>query len=370
MKKILLSFAIFLGLVMFNSAYAADSVNINLKIYAGDNVLFDGPKTVTAFPESPAIDAPITINGKCAVGQSGLSNTWTWNYAPSGWLDELGGYTTSSDFSKVWNYFVNLTYGHGSDALNQYQPSDNEELLLAYDSFPLRLEASKTSGVVDDTITFTVEENGFDSSFNSVWTLSEGATVTLGAETCATDALGTCSLVLNTAGSLKAIGSKTLHVPSAGEDIEISAKPIISGSGRGRYIPPTFNVQNALAYLKSEQSSNGSFGESLLYTDWAAIALEAGSITGNSRDILLAYLTSQNSISSLLTDNVRRAMALLALGQNPYSFNGVNYINAIINSFDGTQFGNAKLVNDDIFALIPLASSGYTSNDDIISKDI
>ena len=61
-------------------------------------------------------------------------------------------------------------------------------------------------------------------------------------------------------------------------------------------------------------------------------------------------------------------MALLSLGQNPYSFNGVNYIEAIINGFDGTQFGNTELVNDDIFALIPLSKVGYVESNEIISK--
>ncbi|MCX6752115.1 MAG: DUF5011 domain-containing protein [Candidatus Nomurabacteria bacterium] len=140
--------------------------------------------------------------------------------------------------------------------------------------------------------------------------------------------------------------------------------------GGGIYVTPTFNIQNALAYLKGVQSSDGSFGGSLMYTDWVAIAFGASSITDSSRDKILAYFSSNNTLSSLLTDNERHTMALLALGQNPYSFNGINYIGAIISSFDGVQFGDANLINDDVFALIPLANSGYTANDDIIAKDV
>ena len=133
---------------------------------------------------------------------------------------------------------------------------------------------------------------------------------------------------------------------------------------------PIFSVTNALAYLKSAQATDGSFGDSPLYTDWAAIALGALNVNDDSKNLLLTYFNSHNVISSLLTDNERHAMALLALHQNPYSFNDVNYIDVIINSFDGTQFGDIDLVNDDIFALIPLKNTGYTVNDDIIIKDI
>jgi hypothetical protein len=41
-----------------------------------------------------------------------------------------------------------------------------------------------------------------------------------------------------------------------------------------------------------------------------------------------------------------------------------------VKSFDSTQFGDANLVNDDIFALLPLANAGYLVSDDIITKDI
>lgn len=356
-----------------------DPVSITLKIYAGDTVLFNGPKTVTACAESLAINAPMTVNGKCAIEQSGLSNTWTWNYAPSGWLDELGGYTTTSDFSKFWSWFKDLKLG--GTGLNQHNSQEileplhaGEELLLTYNSYPLRISASPNSGTVGDTITFSVEEESTfnpNPPFDMLWTPSLGATVTLGTQSCATIADGTCSIILNTVGSLNAIGSKTLFVPSAFVGITISESGGGGGGGGGGNPPaPTFSVPNALSYLKNTQGEDGSFGNSDLYTDWAGIALGAGSVTDSSRDKILSYFNSHNTLSSLLTDNERHAMALLALGQNPYSFNGINYIDAITSSFDGTQFGDVDLVNDDIFALIPLASAGYTVNDEMITKDI
>lgn len=79
-------------------------------------------------------------------------------------------------------------------------------------------------------------------------------------------------------------------------------------------------------------------------------------------------METNNDISSFLTDNERRAMAILALGKNPYDFNGVNYIEAILSEFDGDQFGETSLVNDDIFAIFPLSHAGYDSDDTEISN--
>lgn len=150
--------------------------------------------------------------------------------------------------------------------------------------------------------------------------------------------------------------------------------PIISGGGGGGGgVPPpqtAFNIPSALAYLVNAQSSDGSFGGSDMYTDWAAIAFGATDPSGATTTNILGYMSSHGAISSVITDNERHAMALLSLGQNPYSFHDVDYITPILNSFDGTQFGDSSLVNDDIFALIPLSSSGYSATDPIISKDI
>lgn len=341
-------------------------VSINLKVYADNTFLFNNTQNVTACAESEAPDAPVTVNGKCAIEQSGLTNTWTWDYAPSGWLDELDGYTTSTDFTKFWNWFSNLNLG--GTGLNQHILSDNEELLLTYNSYPLRITASQNSGVIGDTITFTVEEKStFDANYNMIWTPSTEATVTLGTQSCVTVTNGTCSITLDTTGSLTAVGSKNLYVPSANINITVSNT---SGGGNNGGETSTFNIENALDYLVDVQNTDGSFGEADLYSDWAAIAIAVRDENNNSKSKLLTYLNSHNTLSSLVTDNERRAMALLALGENPYSFNGVNYIQAILDSFDGTQFGESDQDNDDIFALIPLANAGYDKDDEIIIKDI
>ena len=149
-------------------------------------------------------------------------------------------------------------------------------------------------------------------------------------------------------------------------------EPIVppTGGGGGSAPTPVFSVPNAVSYLESKQEIDGSFGNSMLYTDWATMALSSNTINSSVKDKILNYMKANNTISSLITDNERHAMALLALNQNPYDFNGVNYIKSIIDSFDGTQFGDVNLINDDIFALIPLANAGYQDSDNEINKTI
>ncbi len=133
---------------------------------------------------------------------------------------------------------------------------------------------------------------------------------------------------------------------------------------------PVFSVSGALLYLEGVQKVDGSFAGGDMYTDWASMALVAGGAGDNSKEKVLNYLKEASAPSALLTDNERHVMALLALGQNPYSFNGTDYVKPILDAFDGVQFGDKELINDDIFALLPLSGSGYAAADEIISKDV
>ncbi len=126
------------------------------------------------------------------------------------------------------------------------------------------------------------------------------------------------------------------------------------------------NVPNALAYLVSKQHADGSFDSAVL-TDWAAIAF-AASDPGAPKELLKNYLLSSTPPLSSVTDYERHAMALMALGIDPYSGTSINYIGHITEAFDGTQIGDVHLDNDDIFALFPLLRAGYFASDEIIQK--
>lgn len=151
------------------------------------------------------------------------------------------------------------------------------------------------------------------------------------------------------------------------EELEV---PLNSGGGGFVYKTPPLSIPEALDYLKDVHQIYKSGNDSDLYTDWAAIAYSSAGILDEVHDLVFSNLKNYNTSSSLLTDNERRTMVLLSLGENPYSFSGVNYVEAIIGAFDGVQFGDPVLVNDDVFALIPLASVGYTADDEIITQDV
>lgn len=155
------------------------------------------------------------------------------------------------------------------------------------------------------------------------------------------------------------------------EDITPDPVPEDTSSGGGGGNTPTeksFSVPSAISFLSSQQKSDGSFGE-LLYTDWVAIAISRGD---NSvlKSSIENYLRNNSINSSIITDYERHAMALMALGINPYSDTEVNYIKKITDSFDGTQIGDISLFNDDIFGIIVLQNAGYDENDEIIIDTI
>ena len=139
-----------------------------------------------------------------------------------------------------------------------------------------------------------------------------------------------------------------------------------SSSGGGDYLKGReFNTSAALEFLSSNQNADGSYASALL-TDWAAIAFGSANdpvcneACGAARQKLRMYLFGAEPALSSVTDYERHAMALIALGINPYSETNTDYVTPIVSAFDGTQIGNSSLVNDDIFAVFPLLHSGYS----------
>jgi len=143
-----------------------------------------------------------------------------------------------------------------------------------------------------------------------------------------------------------------------------------SGSSSGGSDSDTvnFSVENALNFLSINQNENGSFWNSL-YTDWVAIGIsQTGEESRVLKNKIYEFLKNEKFYSLLVTDNERHAMALMALGINPYTGTDTDYIKKIISSFDGEQIGDESLYNDDIFGLIVLSHAGYTKNDEIIKS--
>jgi len=170
--------------------------------------------------------------------------------------------------------------------------------------------------------------------------------------------------------------SSTTGLPLASANASSTASQLppasSAGGATGASVPPPahflIDVPKAIQFLANNKNTNGSYGSAPLYSDWVAIALGAYSGANDARESLKAYLSADPPPGNSLTDYERRAMALMALGIDPYAGTATNYIQKILSSFDGNQFGDAGLVNDDIFALIPLIKAGVNQHDPAIQK--
>lgn len=155
---------------------------------------------------------------------------------------------------------------------------------------------------------------------------------------------------------------------------------VVSGGGGGSAIPTkehhNVDITKMLDFLIAKQKTDGSFGANI-YTDWVGVgfgSLDTSNTTGEAMQKgilnLKNYIVTNALVNPSLTDYERRAMVMEVLNVNPYSEGKENYISPILKSFDGTQFGDANLYNDDIFAIIPLLKAGYSSSDIEIKKDV
>ncbi|MBI4088059.1 hypothetical protein HY418_01615 [Candidatus Kaiserbacteria bacterium] len=147
----------------------------------------------------------------------------------------------------------------------------------------------------------------------------------------------------------------------------VSSTPAPTASGGGLSLHKPFDVPAAISFIWSKQGPSGTFGSSLI-DDWVAIAT-AGGNAGDMRARIAAYNFAHPPALSSVTDYERHAMALEALGVNPY-LGPTDYITPIIEAFDGTQIGDASQDNDDIFALFPLMHAGYSADDEVIAKTV
>lgn len=133
----------------------------------------------------------------------------------------------------------------------------------------------------------------------------------------------------------------------------------------------SFSPEKAIKYLAGRQAVDGSI-DNELFTDWAAIAFGAVSPEHEAVPALKNYFINNpdpgESLGPPVLSWTRRAMALMALGINPYSGTTINYIQKIVEAFDGEQIGDTKLVNDDIFALLVLRRAGFEPSDTIVQK--
>lgn len=249
------------------------------------------------------------------------------------------------------------------------------ETIALYFGNPYRVDLSATTITKAETITTKAESyNYLDNTWVSRAGVTIGVTTTnpndqwnpIVVSTFPVDVNGQAILSFADVGTYNIGIVEDYYFPS----YSVTVNLVNSGGGGDGDTLKTLSMENAIAYLESNQNENGSFGE-MLYTDWASLAISSASgVSVSTKTRLIEYLKNNPMNSSIATDNERHAMSLMALGINPYTGTGINYIQKIISAFDGKQFGDSSLVNDDIFALIVLKNAGYSSNDEEIYKSI
>lgn len=423
MKKILLSLYLIICFVSIsNFVYGEDEIvapeitppiieeilpapilEENLTIRDGDKILFSG---TVPLPDVGMVDlndnteTPRSINTRSvlsvlkdadiASADFTISNLEYYTSFGSLYLKCITGITTGEKCDN-WQYTVNNSYP--SVSMDQNILSGGENIYIYFgQQYRVLLETNEIT--TSDVLTITAEEYDYQ---NNIWKIRTGVTVGLTqpnpdnpwspieVTTSTVDTNGQAVFSGIAVGSYNAGIKEDFYFPT--EQLTVitppspppPALPSPISSGGGGALPIStisipapkaeFNLKKAFDFLTSQQKEDGSFGENI-YTDWTSIAFASSFDYSDQKEKLKQYLSGNKLKETILTDYERRAMALLALGENPYSFYGTDYIAPIISSFDGVQFGDPSLVNDDIFALIPLASAGYSINDDMITKDI
>tara|TARA_R110000824_G_scaffold401771_1_gene615652 strand:+ start:340452 stop:342350 length:1899 start_codon:yes stop_codon:yes gene_type:complete len=333
-------------------------VSITLTIETPGATLTTGTLSVSACDPYPG-SATKTVTGYCAVLQSGIDATWSW-FGEDAFIDSIATVHNDYGAGAYWNWFADLSFG--MSALNTHILTANESLLITIGQLPLRISSFDSALQLGSSTVLTVEEFGFDNSFNPVWIPSASSTIHIGTDTYETDSDGTLTYAPGTSGSVSMYANKDTFLQSSTITLEVTEVPVpvavvASGSGSVRVsTKPVDPVASALSFLLSQRTHEGLFSSALL-TEWGAIGLAR---TGTSLQSFEAYLERPSS-SSNTTDYERLAMARSALGL-PIT----NEVAEIVSRFDGTQIGDPGLVNDDIFALIPLNHAGYSSSDPLI----
>jgi methionine-rich copper-binding protein CopC/prenyltransferase beta subunit len=127
-------------------------------------------------------------------------------------------------------------------------------------------------------------------------------------------------------------------------------------------------IQAALAYLKNPASDATLWtgGEKTCYTIVAVAACgddphtyvkDGQSLVDIIRNQAGVYLQPQASLA-----HEYYLLAIAAAGENPWNFNGVNVAGQLLEMFNGEQFGQTGIINDDFWAIIALVGAGVNPN--------
>jgi len=339
---------------------------VDLIVVTNTETIFDGEVSVLPCGNEEN-GGELTYNAYCALlsvteGQDFVVDEIWSDFGV--FINGVNSYSSDFDNSLFWLTFLNRD--PMSVSLNNQIIENGDEIILAYNTSPLKISVSNSNPSVGDIVDvyaeiFNVNTWSYDIALNAIFTINGAPSLP--------EIDGVYNLLIESDEPYVVSVSVPLYLQSP--EIFIEGSPVFveeecgdCSSGGGGTEENVFNVDQAVSFLLSNQEEDGSFGADL-YTDWVALALASN---GNISNSLKDYLISDTNPGSLFQDILRRAMALLAFDINPYNDTSRNYITDILEEFDGTQFGDNDIYNDDLFALLVLYKSGFDSNREEIKK--
>ncbi len=149
----------------------------------------------------------------------------------------------------------------------------------------------------------------------------------------------------------------TVYEPGQSKQLNLSAQAYPLGAG-------DIQITKALDYLRGAQQSDGSIG-GFVTSGWVVMAINAAGQNPNTWTVggksITSYLrdnASANLDPNKATDWERSILAIVAAGENPRAFGGINYIDKLLSFYQSNQMGDASMLNDDFWGILALTSIG------------
>ncbi|UCD13195.1 MAG: hypothetical protein JSW60_06450 [Thermoplasmatales archaeon] len=133
------------------------------------------------------------------------------------------------------------------------------------------------------------------------------------------------------------------------------------------YQPDNDIIVDALGYLKSQQTEDGSIG-GFSISAWAAMAISAAGEDPHDWGNLVGYLRDNADCidDTKATDWERQVLAIVACNENPRDFGGIDYLAKVESFYDSVQIGSPANLYDDFFGILALVSGGVEKDSSVI----
>jgi len=372
-----------------------EPVTISLTIRDGELIIFENainlqPAGTIELEDSSGNLHSLNSQSVLSVVNDADLSDHSWSISDLQYFDSFGAFYLKCIESSVgadcdnWQYAVDGLSPSSSMDQNVLSGGENVYVYFGPQS---RVTLSSSSITESDILTVTAQNYDYE---NNDWEVRTNVTAGLTqpnssdpfnpieVATNPVDENGQATFSSIVAGSYNVGIKEDFYFPTEALEVTATLQPSSGGGGSsktkksgevlGTSVKLKFDLKKAFDFLIAQQKENGSFGEDI-YTDWTTIALASGNYQGNIIK-LVKYFVEFKTENPILTDYERHAMALMALGLNPYNTNGENYIEKITAGFDGKQFGDINEDNEDIFALIVLQNAGFKVDEKMLIDDI